>query len=156
MKRKKAARGNLRYTQHVTFEIVTERETIVDEALVRFEPDTQYGIDLFMQFKAGSPLSQAPRGLRDSLQNRMRLQHRIRTMDVQYDPSSMVVESQDGDKAVILFRYSKFSLPQQVSWMRRVQGRVWVDGDRVERIRLELDEGARVSIDGNRGSSLCR
>ena len=140
---------DLRYTRYSEVEVIDGDETYLDRALIQFDPDKDYGIDLYMQFE-GPPQASSARRYRNSLENQMRLQHRIRTMDIQYDPDSLKVESKDGEKVVIQFRYSKFALPQQVAWMRFLQGRIWIDGDRVERIVLELDEGKRFSYNGSR------
>ena len=129
------------YTRFAEIRVVTDKGEIVDRAIFQFDPSTDYGIDLYARFETERPATGPARHFRRSLENNMRLQHLIRTMDIQYDPASLEVESKEGDKAVILFRYSKFALPQQVAWMRHLQGRIWTDGDRVERIRLELDEG---------------
>ncbi len=141
---------NIRYTRYAEIEITTDEGTISDRALIQFDPATDYGIDLYMKFAGGPPQTAAARKFRRVLENNMRLQHRIRRMDFQVDPKSLTVESQNGSKAVILFRYSKFALPQQVAWMRFLHGRIWVDGDRVERIRVESDEGRSFRLNGQR------
>ena len=141
---------NVRYTRYTEIEVNEGGETFVDRTLIEFDPDTDYGIDLIMKFDDSAPQTVSSRKYRSTLEKSMRLQHRIRTMEITYDPESLQVESKDGERAVILFRYSKFALPQQVAWMRRLQGRVWVDGDRVERIHLELDEGSTFLLDGSR------
>lgn len=141
---------DIRYTRFTEIEVNDGTETFVDRALIQFDPATDYGIDLIMKFDDSDTQNVASRKYRRNLENRMRLQHRIRTMEITYDPNTLQVESQDGDRAVIKFRYSKFALPQQVAWMRRLQGRIWVNGDRVERIRLELDEGSTFHMDGSR------
>ncbi len=138
------------YTRFAEIEIVSDEETIEERALFQFNPVTDYGIDLFVKFETERPRTTTVRRWRNSLENSMRLQHRIRTMDFQLDYDSLAVESQDGSKAVILFRYSPFTLPQQVAWMRHLQGRIFVDGDRVERIQVELDEGQTYLMDGMR------
>ena len=129
------------YTRFAEIRVVTDQGEIVDRAIFQFDPSTDYGIDFYAMFETEKPSTGHARHFRRSLENNMRLQHLIRTMDVQYDRESLEVESKDGSKAVILFRYSRFALPQEVAWMRHLQGRIWTDGDRVERIRLELDEG---------------
>ena len=139
---------NLKYTQQADITITTEKETFNDRALIVFNPFTEYGIDLYMKFDEEDPDTMAPRKFRKMLENRMKLQHQLRVMEFQYDPKTIEVESQDGDKAVIKFRYSKFALPQHVAWMRFLQGRVWVEGNRVKRMELSLDEGKSFYTDG--------
>lgn len=143
-------RADLSYTRFAEIEVVTDEGKLSDRAIIQFDPETDYGIDLYMKFESDRLETGSARQMRRSLENSMRLQHRIRNMEFNYDPSSLVVESQEGSRAVILFRYSMFTLPQQVAWMRHLQGRIWVDGDRPERIRLELDKGRSFFQDGAR------
>lgn len=102
---------DLGYTQQADIRILTEQQEFNDRALIFFDPMTDYGIDLYMKFDEGDIDTMAPRKFRKMLENRMRLQHRLKVMEFQYDPKSIEVESQDGDKAVIRFRYSKYALP---------------------------------------------
>jgi hypothetical protein len=145
---------NVRYTLQTDIQVSSESQNTRDRALVFFEPGTEYGIDLYMKFEEGDVNTMAPRKFRKMLENRMRLQHRLRTMDITYDPKSVEVESQDGDKAVIRFRYQEYALPQPVAWMRFLQGRIWVEGDQVKRIDLKLDEGRRFMADGIKYSQM--
>jgi hypothetical protein len=144
---------DLAYTQQVDITIETESQSFHDRALVFYKPATEYGIDLFMKFDEKME-TMAPRKFRNMLENRMRLQHRLKVMEFQYDPKTIQVESQDGDKAVISFRYRKTALPQAVAWMRFLQGRVWVEGNKVIRIRLQSDEGRSFMTDGAKVSNL--
>ena len=143
-------RADLSYTRFAEIEAETDQGKTSDRAIIQFDPETDYGIDLYMKFETDRPETGSARQMRHSLENNMRLQHRIRNMEFNYDPSSLVVESQEGGKAVILFRYSMFTLPQEIAWMRHLQGRIWVDGNRPERIRLALDEGRSFFQDGGR------
>ena len=145
---------NVRYTLQTDIQVSSESQNTLDRALVFFEPGTEYGIDLYMKFEEGDVNTMAPRKFRKMLENRMRLQHRLRTMDITYDPKSVEVESQDGDKAVIRFRYQEYALPQPVAWMRFLQGRIWVEGDQVKRIDLKLDKGRRFFADGIKYSQM--
>lgn len=145
---------NLRYTMLADIRISSESQSSRDRALIIYEPGTDYGIDLYMKFEAGDTKTMAPGKFRKMLENRMKLQHRLKTMEFTYDPSTIEVESQDGDHAVIRFRYQKSALPQPVAWMRFLQGRVWVQGDRVVKIELRSDEGRNFWSDGTHFSHL--
>lgn len=145
---------DLRYRQQADIIITTESEIFRDRALVIYNPDTEYGIDLYMKFEEKDIETMSPRKFRKMLEKRMMLQHRLKTMEFQYDPKTIKVESQDGDSAVITFRYSKFALPQPVAWMRFLNGRVWVEGDQVKRIQLMSDEGRTFMTDGMKVSHL--
>ena len=143
---------DLNYTRFTEIELKTENETVKDRLLVEFDPWTPAGIDLVLKFEEPTPTTATPRRFRSVLENRMRLQHQIRTLPLRYDPDSVKVESVDGNKAVISFRYSPFALPQDIAWVRFLQGRIWVDGDRVERIHVTLEEGRTFLHDGTRVS----
>ncbi|WP_068114346.1 porin family protein [Tropicimonas marinistellae] len=141
---------DLSYTRFAEIEVNTESEIYKDRLLIEFDPSTPAGIDLVLRFEDAAPTTASPRRFRSVLENRMRLQHQIRTLQIGYDPDTVAVESTNGDKAVIRFRYTPFALPQDIAWMRFLQGRIWVDGDRVERILLELDDGRAFLHDGTR------
>ncbi len=141
---------DLKYTRFAEIELQTKRETFKDRLLIEFDPWTPAGIDLVLKFEEPSPTTATPRRFRSVLENRMRLQHQIRSLNISYDPDSVEVESVDGSKAVIRYRYSPFALPQDLAWMRFLQGRIWVDGDRVEKIHLTLEEGRGFFYDGTR------
>lgn len=141
---------DLSYTRFAEIEVRTESETFSDRLLIDFDPSTPAGIDLVLRFEDETPATASPRRFRSVLENRMRLQHQIRTLQIGYDPDTVEVESTDGDRAVLRFRYTPFALPQDIAWMRFLQGRIWVDGNRVERILFELDEGRAFFHDGTR------
>ncbi len=145
---------DLAYKQQADIQIVTRNQAFEDRALIFYEPTTEYGIDFYMKFDETKIDTMAPARFRSMLENRMRLQHRLKVMEFQYDPRTIEVESQHGDEAVILFRYQKYALPQAVAWMRFLQGRVWVKGDRVLRMRLEADEGISFLSDGMQVSGM--
>ena len=145
---------DVRFTGETEITIVSDERTMQDRALVFFEPSTEYGIDLYMKFEEGETETMAPRKFRKYLENRMKLQHTMRTMEFGYDPSTIEVESQEGDKAVIKFRYQNWALPQEVAWMRHLQGRIWVEGNQVRKINLTLDPGRTFWLDGILYSSM--
>ncbi len=143
---------DLRYTRFAEIEIRTAEETLSDRVLIEFDPRTPSGIDLVLKFDKPTPTTASTRRFRSVLEARMRLQHEIRSLDLSYDPESVRLESSNGSTAVYTFRYSPFALAQDIAWIRFLQGRIWVDGDRVTRIVLTLDEGRTFLHDGTRVS----
>ncbi|MFC3615125.1 hypothetical protein ACFORG_15270 [Lutimaribacter marinistellae] len=139
---------DLRYTRFAEIEVRTAEETLTDRVLIDFDPKTPAGIDLTLKFDKQTPTTASTRRFRRVLESRMRLQHEIRSLNVTYDPDSILLLSSSGPIDIYQFRYSPFGLAQDIAWIRFLQGRIWVNDDRVTRILLTLDEGRTFFHDG--------
>ncbi|MCE8522758.1 hypothetical protein KBY24_14720 [Ruegeria pomeroyi] len=141
---------DLRYTRFAEIDIETPDGTFTDRFLIEFDPKTSAGIDLVLKFDKPEPNVASTQRLRRIIESRMRIQHEIRSLNLSYDPDSVELVSMNGSKAEYRFKYSAFALPQEIAWIRFLNGRIWVDGNQVTRIFLTLEDGRTFLNDGVR------
>jgi len=94
---------NMGYIQQADIRLVTESEEFHDRALIIYEPTTEYGIDLYMKFDEEKIDTMAPHKFRKMLEKRMKLQHRLKVMEFQYDPILRQQPEQQGNRRAALY-----------------------------------------------------
>jgi len=97
-----------------------------------YDPDTEYGRDLFIEFE-NEPL-RTMKQYRRSLEVSMGSDYWVRQQARLYDPKSLkIIESTDGLE-VISFRYDKVNVPTKQRWLLFLEGRVYVQDGVLQRI----------------------
>ena len=127
------------YISDLIVEITENGKTEKDTAFVVFDPFTEYGIDFYLKFNKLSDTSESflqKAEYRSMLSRIMRLQHRLQTLGNQYDPDSITVEQEDGDDAVISFKFASYGLPQDIAYMRFLKGRAFIIDGELDRIEV--------------------
>jgi len=103
-----------------------------------FDPYTDYGRDLFMEFE-GEPL-RSVKEYKRALEVTMGSHHWVRQEDRLYDPKSLrVTKSVDGHE-IITFRYDKTRVPTSLRWLTFLSGEVHIVDGVLDRIEFQADK----------------
>jgi hypothetical protein len=105
-----------------------------DRGRVNFDPFTDYGLELNFELEEDHNVS--ARQYRRALQRTLDTEFWLRQEDRLHDPGSFEVLSESGDDAVVAFRYNRRRLPAALSWIRRLEGKVYIEDGRLDRVEL--------------------
>jgi len=121
------------------YRVVTEGgEPQTERFRMVFDPYTDYGRDLFIEFE-NEPLRSVKQYKR-SLEVTMGMDHWVRQEDRLYDPKSLrVTKSIDGHE-IIAFRYDKTRVPTSLRWLTRLSGEVHIVDGVLDRIEFQADK----------------
>ena len=103
-----------------------------------FDPYTDYGSDLFIEFE-NEPL-RSVKSYKRSLEVTMGSHHWVRQEDRLYDPKSLrVIKSIEGHE-IIAFRYDKARVPSSLRWLTRLSGEVHILDGVLDRIEFQAEK----------------
>lgn len=120
---------------------VVYRQTLEDGSTgtesfrVIFDPDTDYGRDLYIELES-EPLRSA-RAYRRMLEVTMGADHWLREEDRIYQASSIKLVSSEAGRDVIAFRYSPLRIPSSMKWLTQLSGEVIIENGELDRIELQ-------------------
>jgi len=125
-------------SQNIAFEMLVgyQASGVRGDARERFRmiynPDTEYGRDLFIEFE-NEPL-RSMKQYRRSLEVSMGSDYWVRQRSRLYDPESMkLIESKDG-LDIVSFRFDKGQVPTKQRWLLFLEGRVYIQDGVLQRI----------------------
>jgi hypothetical protein len=103
-----------------------------------FDPFTDYGRDLFIEFE-NEPL-RSVKEYKRSLEVTMGMDHWVRQENRLYDPKSLrVTKSIDGYE-IIAFRFDKHRVPSSLRWLTRLSGEVHIVDGVLDRIEFQAEK----------------
>jgi len=102
-----------------------------------YDPDTDYGRDLFIEFE-NEPL-RSMKEYRRSLEISMGSDYWVRQQARLYDPKSIRVIENENGLEVIIFRYDKTNVPTKQRWLLYLEGRVYIQDGTLQRIDFTAD-----------------
>ena len=115
-------------------ETVGDAEPSAERGRVNFDPFTDYGREL--NFELEEDHKGSVRQYRRALQRTLDSEFWLRQEDRLYDPASIQLVSSSGNNAVIAFRYDSRSIPAGMAWLKRLEGQVFIEDGRLDRIEL--------------------
>lgn len=131
-------------SQNIAFEMLVGyqgsgvRGTNRERFRMVYDPDTEYGRDLFIEFEnePKRSMKEYRRGLEVSMGSDYWVRQRLRL----YDPDSLqIIESKDGME-VVSFRYDKGQVPTKQRWLLFLEGRVYIKDGVLQRIDFIADK----------------
>jgi hypothetical protein len=121
-------------------ETVDGRKTTVSErVLLESDPYTPYGLDIRVVRDAAVASGRTDREWKRDLERMIGTAFTVRGQQRLYDPESIRVVSESAARTVIGFSYDRMRVPYTLRHLTKVEGRVVVDGDRLDRIELRGD-----------------
>lgn len=128
---------NRGYISRAQVTTTSEDKTKTDDVYVIFEPDTEYGIDLYIKYDASKKkISDSKRYLK-LLDKMMRVRHRQRVLGDSYDPQSIKMIEENESKKLIKYRYQSGGVPQDIAFFRHFDGEVLIENKKLISISLE-------------------
>jgi len=103
-----------------------------------YDPDTEYGRDLHIEFE-NEPL-RSTREYRRALEASMGSDYWVRQQAHLHDPGSVHVISSENGVDVISFRFDKTQVPTKQRWLLALEGRVYVEDRVLRRIDFVADD----------------
>ena len=123
----------------VNYNVVRESGDVgLERFRMIFDPYTDYGRDLFIEFEDDPLLS--VKEYKRTLEVTMGKDNWVRQEDRLYDPKSLrVVKSTDGHE-VIAFRYDKARVPSSLRWLTLLAGEVHIIDGVLDRIEVKAEK----------------
>lgn len=142
-------------SQGIAFELMVSYQALGEQGenserfRMVYDPDTDYGRDLFIEFE-NEPL-RSVKEYRRSLEVTMGSDYWVRQQARLHDPNSIrVIKSEDGHE-VISFRYDKAHVPTRQRWLLFLEGRLHIKNGELNRIDFVAD--GTIERDGIRNNN---
>ncbi|WP_163133759.1 hypothetical protein [Agarivorans sp. Alg241-V36] len=126
----------LAYTMILNVDASEGDEHIHDVVYVVFEPNSEYGIDLYLKYDKTRTEISSEKRYRQLLNEAMKLQHRLITLGNRYDPNSVKLIEQTEQHTKLGYRYESYGLPQDIAFMRHLDAVATIEQGQLKRIEL--------------------
>ena len=136
----------------LTETVAGQAPTVSERVLLESDPYTSYGLDIrIVRDNASSDSRRSDRDWKRDLERMIGTAFTVRGQQRMYDPESIRVVSESPERTVIAFSYDRMRVPYPLRHLASAEGRMVIEGERLDRIELSGDRvGSRglTRVDG--------
>ncbi|MGD8439779.1 MAG: hypothetical protein PVG53_04540 [Holophagae bacterium] len=112
---------------------------VSERVVLESDPFTSYGLDIRIVRDGSVASGRSDRDWKHDLERMIGTAFTVRGQQRMYDPESIRVVSESGERTVVAFAYDRMRVPYPLRHLAKLEGRVVIDGDRLDRIELRGD-----------------